>query len=181
MITIIADESNGTQGKRLYESLISKNMETNYISLDKVEVKPCYSCRGCTDKTFGKCILRDDGDWIFPRLIQSEAVVFVTPLVFGSYSFKVKRVLDKCSVIGSRYYKIVNKELTKTGFLGNLANFYAVGVKDNCSMEEKEAFENLIHETLLITTAHGKAFVVSNHTSDDLINQMAEEIKICII
>ena len=181
MVTIIVDEKCEMIGKELYNRLLRKNMETNYISLDNVEVKPCYSCRGCTDKTYGKCIVRDDGDWIYPKLIKSEAVVLVTPIVFGNYSFKIKRVLDKCAVIGSRYYKIVNKELTKTGFLGKFANLYAIGVKDNCSREEKEAFEQLFHETLIITTSYGRSFVVSNSISSELMNKMTEEIKICKI
>ena len=101
MITILSDDTNQNIGKRVYEGLCKRDAEAEYISIDEVNVGPCFSCGGCTDKTYGECIHRDDGDWIFGRLVRSNIMVWVTPVTWGSYSFKTKRVLDKCALINA--------------------------------------------------------------------------------
>lgn len=118
MVTIIADEGIYKIGEKLKESLQEKMLDVDYISLENVDVKPCISCGGCTYKTYGKCVIRDDGDWIYPKLIKSEVQIYLTPITFGSYSFKTKRVLDKCALIMDRHYIVENKELVKGGMLG---------------------------------------------------------------
>ncbi|MFT4145459.1 MAG: NAD(P)H-dependent oxidoreductase [Mobilitalea sp.] len=85
MIAIIADEGNCQIGLELQQTLLAQGVQVEYISLEKVNVKPCVSCGGCTYKTYGKCVVRDDGDWIYPKVIGAEAVIFVTPITFGSY------------------------------------------------------------------------------------------------
>ena len=177
MITILADENNSGVGRKLYEGFLARNIEADYISVENVEVKPCYSCGGCTDKTYGKCVVRDDGDWIYPKLVKSDTMILVTPIVFGSYSFKLKRVYDKCAVIGDRHYKVRNHELVKCG-LAKISHIYAVGVKDHCTEEEKAAFQALVRENIIITSTQGKAYVVNNDIDHNAINEMVGEMSI---
>jgi multimeric flavodoxin WrbA len=178
MITIIADENNCDIGRKLQEGFLTKHLESNFISLENVEVKPCYSCGGCTYKTYGECVFRDDDDWILRKIIKSDTLILVTPVTFGSYSFKVKRVFDKFGLIGDRHYQVINRELVKGGIQGELKNIFAVGVKDNCKLDEKAAFEALVRENLIITTALGKSYVVNTNISNETINRMVEEMSV---
>jgi Multimeric flavodoxin WrbA len=88
MITIVADEGNGQIGAELFRELSRRDVEGEYISLEGVQVKPCISCGGCTYKTYGRCVTRDDGDWIYPQIIKADVLIFVTPITYGSYSLK---------------------------------------------------------------------------------------------
>lgn len=175
MITILSDDTNQRVGEQLYRSLCDKNIAAEYISTGAVNVGPCYSCGGCTDKTYGKCIHRDDCDVIFPKLLRSDVMVVVTPVTWGSYSFKTKRVFDKCAVIGDRHYYVKNGELVK-GKLGHIQRFYAIGVKDDCRAEEKEVFDNLVAENIKIMNIKGKAFVVNKNVQGDHIDTIVEEM-----
>lgn len=177
MIVILADDKSNGLGKSLYEGFLARNIEAEYIPVENVDVKPCYSCGGCTNKTYGKCIVRDDGDWIYPKVAKTDKIILVTPIIFGSYSFKLKRVYDKCAVIGDRHYRVDNGELVKGG-IGKIKKIYAVGYKDNCSAQEKAAFEALVRENLIITRAKGKAYVVHNNIDNGEINNMVEEMSL---
>ncbi len=162
MVTIIADEGKNQFGTKLYTALESKGVKTDYVSLEKVEVKPCISCNGCTGTTYGKCVFRDDGDWIYPKVLRSDAVVFVSPIVFGSYSFKLKRVFDKIVLVMDRHYFVERNELVKGGLQGKPLKLFVVGVKENCLLEEEDAFKRLVHENHLITRGSGKAYAVDS-------------------
>jgi len=175
MITILSDDTNQNIGKRVYEGLCERDAEAEYISLDDVNVGPCFSCGGCTDKTYGKCIHRDDGDSIFGRLARSNIMVWVSPVTWGSYSFKTKRVLDKCALIGDRHYYVKNKELVKK-MADNIQGFYGIGIKDHCSDEEKQTFENLVAENIKIMSVNGNAHVLGNNVSEECIMKIVEEI-----
>lgn len=177
MITIIADEGINNIGAELYQSFITKEIQAEYISLENMEVKPCISCGGCTYKTYGKCTVRDDGDIIFPKVLRSNVIISVSPITFGSYSFKMKRVLDKFSLIMDRHYFVENKELVKGGKLENKFKFFAIGDKENCIDEEIEAFQNLFHENLVITRGVGKAYIVDKTLSEKMRNQIIEEVR----
>jgi len=175
MLTILSDDTNQRVGQQLYQGLCDKSVEAEYISIADANIEPCYSCGGCTDKTYGKCIVRDDADRILSRLIRSDIMVLVTPVTWGSYSFKTKRILDKCAVIGDRHYHVKNGEMVK-GRLGNNHHFYVIGVKDQCSAEEKEVFKNLVAENIKIMDINGNSYVVEPGTSDDIILKIVEEM-----
>ena len=113
MITIISDDEKQNIGHELLEELCEKGIAAEYVSLTGAEVEPCLNCAGCTYITHGKCVTRDDADWILPKLINSEVMLFVTPITGGSYSFRMKRVFDRCALRGHRYYNVKDKELEK--------------------------------------------------------------------
>jgi multimeric flavodoxin WrbA len=176
MITIIADERNNQIGRVLFQELLSKGVDSEYISLEGVQVNPCLNCGGCTYKTYGECVSRDDGDWICPKAARSDVILFVTPIVFGSYSFKIKRVFDKFGLIMDRHYFMKNGELVKGGMIGKQFKFFAVGDRENCMDEEIEAFKKLFHENLLITRGLGKAYIVDAVLTSEMKTQIIQEV-----
>lgn len=172
MITIVSDDKKQSVGKRVYELIQSKGLETEYISTAGLNIKPCYSCGGCSTKSFGKCILNDDMDPILRKLIRTDTLILVTPVTWGSYSSDVKKVLDRTAIIGDSHYYVKKGELIK-GMRCNIKHMFAIGVKDNCSSEEKDAFTTLLRENVAIMDISGKAFVVNE---DSKIESMVEEI-----
>ena len=175
MITIIADEGKNKIGNELYDALISQGVQADYVSLENVEVKSCINCGGCTYKTYGRCVTHDDGDWIYPKIARADVLVIVTPVVFGSYSFKFKRVLDKFGLFMDRHYFVVNGEMTKGGMPDRTFKCFAVGVSE--SNAEGEAFKKLFRELLVITRGAGKAFVTGaslpTETKNDILKEVA--------
>lgn len=176
MITILADEGKGKIGAELFRELSLKGTRVEYISLEGVSVKPCVSCGGCTYKTYGRCVTRDDGDWILPKVIGADVLLFVTPITFGSYSSKIKRVMDKFGLIMDRHYFMENGELVKGGMQGRRFKFYVLGIQENCIDAEIEAFKQLHYENLIITRGLGKAFIVDTVLTLEMKNNIMKEV-----
>lgn len=176
MVTIIADEGKSRIGLELYQTLLSKEAQTDYVTLEQVQVKPCVNCGGCTRKTYGKCVTRDDGDWIYSKIIRADVLVLVSPVVFGCFSFRMKRVMDKFGLVMDQHYSVKNKELVKGGMVGKQFKLFSIGVKDHCAAEEAEAFQTLHHETVVITRGTGKAYVTGAVLDADLKEEIIREV-----
>ncbi len=176
MITILADEGKGKIGAELFQELSLKTVKSEYISLEGIQVKPCINCGGCTYKTFGKCISRDDGDWIFPKVIGADILIFVTPITFGCYSSKIKRVMDKFGLIMDRHYFMENGELVKGGMQGKQFKFYVLGIRENCIDDEVEVFKKLHYENLIITRGLGKTFIVDMTLTTEMKYNIMKEV-----
>ena len=175
MVTIIADEGENKIGVKLYRDFLDKGIEADYVSLDGVEIKPCVSCGGCTYKTYRKCVVRDDGDWIYPKCIKADVLIFVTPITFGSYSFKIKRVFDKFGLIMDEHYYVKNGEMVKGGKKGGKFKFFAIGINENCIEEEIKAFNNLVKENLIITRGVGSSYIVDSKLTSEMSRKIIEE------
>ena len=172
MITIVSDDKKQTIGKQVYELIKQKGVETEYISTVGLNIKPCYSCGACSTKTNGKCILEDDMEPILRKLIHADKIIYATPVTWGTYSSDIKKILDRTAIIGDSHYYVKKGELIK-GMRSNIKHMYAIGVKDNCSSEERDDFATLLHENIKIMNINGKAFVVNEGSK---IESMVEEI-----
>lgn len=172
MITILSDDKKQNIGNKLYGMFQSRGVAAEYISISGLNIKPCYSCGGCSTKTYGKCVIQDDMDVILRKMIRTDKLIWVTPVTFGSYSSDTKKVFDRSAVLGDTHYYVKKGELIK-GMRNNVKEVFAVGVKDHCSKEEKDAFEKLLQENINIMNVGGKAFVVEQHSE---IASIVEEI-----
>jgi hypothetical protein len=175
MVFIIAEEQAGGAGARLRDRLVSKGIQAEYAALENVEVQPCRNCGYCSKKNPGLCAFRDDGDWIYPKIAAADAVVVVTPVVFGGYSFKVKRVLDKLGLIMDTHYAVRRGELVKGGLPGRRFKLFAVGVGPLMD-GEGEVFSTLVHETIRIVQGLGGAFLAGPEADERLLDEIASEV-----
>lgn len=173
MITILCDKAASVQGLSMYERLVEAQRDIRYFDLGNMEIAPCYACRGCEEKTYGRCVVRDDADIILPCLMRSSIIAVLTPIVFGGYSFQTKRVVDKFNLIGDRHYYYRNGELTKR--LPPGTRYYVVGIHNGADRGEIKAFKQLVTETITIGSWEGKPIVIPDETDDfdNLIREMA--------
>jgi len=176
MVTILADEGKSQIGLQLYQAFQKKGVPADYIPLGGVTVKPCVGCNGCTYKTYGKCVVRDDGDWIYGKILHSDAVLVVSPILFGGYSVKTKRVMDKFALIMDRHYFVVNGELAKGGLPERQFKLFALGILEETDQKEAEAFQSLVHETIVITRGAGKAYITGLSLHSDAAQQIVLEV-----
>lgn len=166
MITIISDDA--------YERPQDTTREA-YFNLRDMDIQPCYSCGGCTYKTYKKCVVRDDMDKVIPKLLISRSMIIITRVVFGGYSFAAKRMMDKFALVGDQHYHInSNGELVK-GLKQNQStlNIYAIGIIDKGNDAQAATFKRLFRETINITGAHGDVYTATDTAAvNDLIKEV---------
>ena len=155
MIVIIADDERHAIGGLLHNALQARGAETDYIPLKDVNIKPCTGCNGCAYKSYGKCVVRDDADLILHKIIHADTVLLVSPVAFGSYSFKVKIV--KGSLTG-RFHLV------------------AVGVTSAENHAGAEAFQRLVQENIFITQGTGRAFITGAELSPEVMAEIIREV-----
>lgn len=175
MILIITDSKEEVFGSKLYRYYKDNNADVEFISASNLDIKPCYSCGGCTQKTFGKCIVRDDMDSIIPLLMKCQVIIYTSPLVYGGFSYEIKKVVDKMALTGSVFYREKNKEFVK-GTVSNMKKIISVGIKDNVSDKARTSFEHILREIAIMIDIKYLARVYSKSFSDRDVEKFAMEV-----
>jgi multimeric flavodoxin WrbA len=81
-----------------------KGAEVEKIRLCELNFEACRECHGC-DKT-GECIVEDDMQKIYPKLIDADRIFLATPIFFMGVSAQTKAMIDRCQCIWVRKYKL---------------------------------------------------------------------------
>lgn len=104
-----------------------KGAEVEKLRLCELDFEACRECHGC-DKT-GECIVEDDMQKIYPKLIEADRIFLATPIFFMGVSAQTKAMIDRCQCIWVRKYRlnqtIGNGREHRKGF------FMAVGGSSN--------------------------------------------------
>jgi len=96
--------------KDLSSSLKLKGIKTNNFTLRELSIIPCNGCWGCWVKTPGECLFGDDTVEIRRQVINSDWVIFLSPLKLGFTSALLKKVQDKFIPLVHPYIELVNNE-----------------------------------------------------------------------
>ena len=71
----------------------SKGADTEKIILNKLKFVPCQECEKMADD--GECLVKDDMQMVFKKIKEADAIVFVSPVFFGSLSAQSKMMIDR--------------------------------------------------------------------------------------
>ena len=71
-----------------------RGCDVREVRLAPLCLNGCLGCRRCWT-TGNPCIQRDDMDEIYPLLEKADAIVFVSPLFFYSWTAQIKPVIDR--------------------------------------------------------------------------------------
>ena len=90
--------------------------QKNGVLTDKVPLKdksiaPCDGCLGCVQT--GKCVIEDDVQEIYEKMLESEGIIWATPVYFWSMSSQTKTLMD-------RTYALLFPKLQLTNKVGGL-------------------------------------------------------------
>ena len=80
----------------------SQGAEVEKIIVDKLNISPCREYYGCLRD--GNCIIRDDMDGIYPKLLNADVVIVASPIFFYGLTSQVKALIDRCQALWARKY-----------------------------------------------------------------------------
>ncbi|NPD88214.1 MAG: flavodoxin family protein [Asgard group archaeon] len=83
--------------KIMEEELKNIGLVPETYLLHQTDIKSCIGCFKCWDTTPGICtgVKGDIANEIAEKVIQSELLVFLTPLTFGGYSSELKKIIER--------------------------------------------------------------------------------------
>lgn len=114
-ITILNGENPNDSGRFTdYIEDVSKGLaEVNSVetyNLRSMNLNYCTGCWSCWWKTPGLCAIKDDAEDIFRSVINSDLVIFASPLHAGFTSSSLKQITDRLIVLIHPYVQIRNDE-----------------------------------------------------------------------
>jgi multimeric flavodoxin WrbA len=91
------------------EGARSQGAEVEKIIIDKLNIAPCREYYGCARD--GNCVIRDDMDDIYPKLLDADAIIVASPIFFYGVSAQLKALIDRCQALWARKYILKNMDI----------------------------------------------------------------------
>lgn len=74
------------------------DVETEYVGLAGKRIDPCNGCLPCLEE--GACVIQDDMQPLYPKLLDADAIIIGSPVYFGSVSALCKAFLERVQGFG---------------------------------------------------------------------------------
>ena len=83
------------------------------LYLSDFTITPCKECHGCDDT--GNCIILDDMEKIYPKLLEADVVILASPIFFYGVTAWAKALIDRSQALWARKYLLKDSSLGKEG------------------------------------------------------------------
>jgi hypothetical protein len=143
--------------------------EIENIDLENLSISKCLGCFGCWVKTPGICVINDEGRTIAEKVIQSDIVIFFTPVVFGGYSSELKKAIDRLIPLISPIFTKINNETHHKPRYAKYPSLLGVGILSQENGEKAKLFRVLVERNAI-------NFHSPSYTSDVLVIRQSDEI-----
>ncbi|MDH4215250.1 MAG: flavodoxin family protein [Candidatus Thorarchaeota archaeon] len=84
-----------------------------------LDIKGCLGCFTCWWKTPGRCVHRDDMDWILPSISQADILLFGTPIYGRNVTNYMQRLLERTFSFSLPEMQNINGESTHPARIPN--------------------------------------------------------------
>ena len=88
----------------LKDVLSDTGHDVTLLMLRDMDIKYCTGCFGCWVKTPGECVARDDSAVVCRQMINSEFVLWTSPIIMGFASALLKKMVDKTIPLVHPYF-----------------------------------------------------------------------------
>ena len=127
----------------LVEGMRQAGAEVEVVHLRDKNIKYCLGCFTCWTKTPGKCVQNDDmTNELFPKWLESDLVVYATPLFYHTVNAPMKTFIERCFPICEPF---LEKDDTGRWVHPLRHELPARVVLSVCGFPEESAFEALSH------------------------------------
>ena len=152
-----ANEPDLNDIKNTFEKeLQAKGWGVEAIELKNLDISPCGGCFRCWIKTPGICITDDAAREVSRKFVQSDLVVFLTPVTFGGYSSELKKALDRSLGIMLPYFTKIDGKTHHKKRYKNYPRLIAVGTLPSSNSEEEKIFKDLVFRNAI--NAHSPSY-----------------------
>lgn len=121
-------------------------VETIYVN--NLKFRPCQACDLCAKD--GRCVLQDDMQTVYPKLIDSDALVVASPITFGSINAQLKMFIDRFQCWWHAKYNLkvpfVKEEENRQGFFICVGALKKKDYCENATQIIKVFFHNINHK-----------------------------------
>ncbi len=81
---------------------LGQGAEVEKVIVDRLNISPCREHYGCLED--GQCVIRDDMDALYPKLLEADCIVVASPMFFYGVTAQLKSLIDRCQALWARKY-----------------------------------------------------------------------------
>jgi len=129
--------------------LAAAHWDVTDLRLSELTIAPCIGCFGCWVKTPGICVIDDAGRDVAKAIVQSDLVVYLTPVLFGGYSHELKKALDRSIPIISPMFKKVHGEVHHKKRYTRYPRVLALGWMEKLTVDAEELFQSVVQRNAI--------------------------------
>jgi multimeric flavodoxin WrbA len=85
--------NSSTLAEKAAEGAKASGAEVEVFSLHGMDIRPCDACDTCQET--GVCVLKDDMQQLYPKLIEADAILIATPIYWFTMSAQTKLFIDR--------------------------------------------------------------------------------------
>ncbi|MHA1637697.1 MAG: flavodoxin family protein [Candidatus Thorarchaeota archaeon] len=165
-------ESVSTTGLDLLEAikteLDERKIRCNVINLKDHDIAHCRGCFDCWVKTPGECVIDDFGREVAMRVIQSDLVIYLSPVTFGGYSSVLKKAIDRNICLVHPYFIKIEGEYHHKKRYNTYPRLIGIGTLENHDDRKVQLFKTLITRNALNmhSSSHASDIVYDEQESD---------------
>ena len=142
---------------------------TDKIPLRDKSIAPCDGCLGCSQT--GQCIIDDDAQEIYEKMLASDGIIWATPVYFWSMTGQTKTLMDRTFALLSPKLQLANKVgglITVAGTRGcmNLANIFHMYF----------SYNHMFFAEYAMGYAHGKGEIKKNASALNMAKEMVHQM-----
>jgi multimeric flavodoxin WrbA len=151
MKTLILDgsHSNDVQVGRIVNALHSHLTDAESIILREQKIGNCAGDFFCWVKSPGICNTDDDNRLIAAKIVQSDLIIYLTPVTFGGYSSELKRMVDHQIQNISPFFANIKGEIHHQKRYSDYPNILTIGWMDEPDMRAEVIFRHLVQRNAI--------------------------------
>ncbi len=80
--------------------------------LHGMDISPCDACDVCHGEAFPGCVIEDDMQILYPKLLSADAIVIASPVYWFTVSAQTKLFMDRCyALVDAEGYSLREKRI----------------------------------------------------------------------
>lgn len=168
---LAADPVHGPVVSQLLEEVLAaRGYHPHFVDVTTADVRGCRGCGSCGLKTPGRCVIDDDVQDMYRRLVRSDLLVYASPISFGAHRSELKRVLDRFQPLMVPFYVMRDGEMNFRPRYPRRPALLGVGLLGQADIQQGEAYRHLIarHASNMASPVFATAVLGGSWDADSL-------------
>jgi len=153
----------------MLEELKKLKWEVSTIVLEEKNIAYCTGCFGCWIQTPGECVIKDYEEDTVRKMVHSDLIIYLTPIMFGGYSSILKKALDRQIGRVLPYFMKIDGEVHHPKRYEKQQSLLSIGLLDKRDAEKEEVFKMVVARNAINMWAPFQRALISLNGEDESI------------
>lgn len=153
--------------RMISEEFQKRNITGETLNLHEKEIKACLGCFKCWIQTPGICIIDDFGRDVVKKIIQSDYLIYLSPIVYGGYSTELKKAIDRSIGLICPFFQVYHGEIHHEKRYEEYPKLLVIGTLLEADSEQEEIFKELVERNVLNNFAPEHTTTIIYHSDEE--------------